>query len=148
MSRVVGLQRVINLLRSTAAGHAKGVARGLKLAAIPVLRASQRIVPVDLGTLKATGHIRHEGTGFNTVVIIGYGTDYGMYVHEDLDKAHGAAYNSKYAAEIRAKAKYWYAGAWRTYHTRGPNQQAKFLTKALADKKQEIVAIVVREANK
>jgi hypothetical protein len=99
MSRVTGLHGVIAGLRRASKAHAAGVARGLKLGGIEILRASQKIVPVDLGTLKATGHVRVEGSGFNTVVIIAYGTEYAAYVHEDLDKAHGSAYNTKYAKE-------------------------------------------------
>jgi hypothetical protein len=50
-------------------------------------------------------------------VVVGYATDYALYVHEDLTKAHGEAFNVKHADEIAAG----------TEHSRGPNQQAKFL---------------------
>jgi hypothetical protein len=124
------------------------VARGLKLAGIEILRDSQKRVPVDLGTLKATGHVRHEGAGFACTVYVGYGTEYAAYVHEEIEKAHGQAYNLKYAAEIRAKARYWYRGGWRTYHKRRPGEQAKFLTDAVRAKEHEVVDIIIREAHR
>jgi hypothetical protein len=127
------------------ARHERGIERGLKMAGVGVLRASQHIVPTDLGVLKATGHVRHEGRGFETVVIIGYGTDYGIYVHEELEKAHGEAYNTKYAAQIKARAKYWYKGDWRTYHKRRPQEQAKFLITALHDQRAWIKRTVRTE---
>lgn len=148
MASVTGLTGVVAALRKAEARHAKGAERGLKLGGIEILRSSQKYVPVDLGDLKATGHVRHTGAGFGTVVIIGYGMVYAAWVHEDLEKAHGEAYNVKYATEIAAKAKYWYKGGWRQYHNRGKGQTAKFLSKAVDDNRDKVVAIVKAEAVK
>lgn len=47
--------------------------RGMVAAGNLLLSASLKEVPVDTGALKASGHVRTEGTGFRTVVFIGYG---------------------------------------------------------------------------
>jgi hypothetical protein len=64
-------------------------------------------------------------------VIVGYTAAYAVYVHENLEAAHGQMYNAKYADEIamtRAmKAAKIPKGSFTEWHDRGPNQQAKFL---------------------
>lgn len=51
-------------------------------------------------------------------VVTGYrGVNYALYVHENLEAAHGKDFNAKYAAQIKA-------GSMRN---RGPNQKARFL---------------------
>ena len=66
----------------------------------------------------------HDGS-----VIVGYSAAYAIYVHEDMSKTHGAAYNTKYASEIKegltktGKVK----KGWKGKTDRGSNQQAKFL---------------------
>lgn len=65
--------------------------------------------------LRAMGkYAKIEATGSYAV---GYSASYAVIVHEDMEAAHGEDYNEKYAAEIAAGTK----------HSRGPNQQAKYL---------------------
>lgn len=104
-------------LRRVQGLHASGVQRGLTKAALQLQRDSQAIVPVDIGNLKNSAFTRREGSGFKTVMTVGYTAAYAVFVHEILTNAHGAAYNAKHSAEIAAGLE----------HSRGPNQQAKFL---------------------
>jgi len=55
--------------------------------------------------------------GDNTSVIVGFSTGYAVFVHENLEALHGAAYNAAYADQIASGA----------MHDRGPRQQAKYL---------------------
>lgn len=105
-------------LRGSAAIQAKILALGTRsgrrvqaalLAGARVLmEEADKIVPVDTGWLKNSGKIRVQGTGWNTVVSVGYGTigtraaDYAVYVHEDSTKRHGQTYNVHYASDIAA----------------------------------------------
>ena len=72
----------------------------------------------------------HDGS-----VVVGYNAGYAVYVHEDMNKAHGAAYNAKYAAEIASgltpsgKVK----KGWKGRTNRGADQQAKFLEKPVRE---------------
>ena len=54
-----------------------------------VMRVSQRKVPVDTGRLRATGYVAppQEGRG-GVYVELGYGTTYGIYVHERTELKH------------------------------------------------------------
>lgn len=93
------------------------VERGMKKGGLLIFRESQKEVPVDQGPLKASGFIRTTGKGVNTKLHLGYGAAYAIFVHENLDALHGAAFNAFHADEIRAGHE----------HSRGPNQKAKFL---------------------
>ena len=66
-------------------------------------------------------------------VVVGYTAAYAVYVHENLEAAHGTAYNAKYAAEIsqgqmvNKKGRVVKKKGWKGRTSRGPEQQAKFL---------------------
>lgn len=117
-----------------------GVARGLMKGGLHLQRKSQEITPVDLGDLHGSSFVRNVGgSGFNTDIVVGYGSEacnYAVFVHEDLDKAHGKAFNIKYAKEIAAG----------TMDNRGENQQAKFLERPARTEKKRIIKIIQREA--
>lgn len=53
-----------------------------------IFNQSQELVPVDTGRLRGSGRVTIERvpTGFSAT--ISYSTDYAIYVHEDLTKAH------------------------------------------------------------
>lgn len=99
--RIEGLDRLQRKL-----GEAPGIAlaaagAGLYQAAQPPFRESQRIVPVDTGTLKSSGDVSlPQMIGSNTVqVIIGYGgaaKEYAEIVHERMDAYHAAPTQAKY----------------------------------------------------
>lgn len=65
-------------------------------------------------------------------VVVGYEAPYAVVVHEDLEAAHGAAFNVKHAAEISAGKE----------KARGDNQQAKYLEAPFRIHKERIKAIV------
>lgn len=67
-------------------------------------------------------------------VVVGYTAAYALYVHEDLSKAHGDAYNEKWADDIAAGRK----------TSRGSGQQAKFLEQPMRERKEELRAIVTK----
>lgn len=81
---VQNVNAVIAAFRATMARHAKGCERGLKRAGLMLQRASQKLVPIDTGNLRASAFTRAEGSGFETVVTVGYTASYALFVHEDL----------------------------------------------------------------
>lgn len=76
--------------------YGAGMARGLKRAALLVQRESQKIVPVDTGTLINTAFTRADGRGENTSVVVGYKSNYAIYVHENLTARHAPGKEAKY----------------------------------------------------
>lgn len=135
ISRVSGLPSVLRNLRNANDRIGRGVQRGLVQGGRFLLRESHKIVPVDTGVLRASSDVRNVGgSGTKADIVVFYNTEYAVYVHEDLTKKHGQAYNEAYGAEGEK--------------LRGPDQQAKFLEKPAREKRQEILKIVVAEARK
>lgn len=96
----------------------KGFERGLKKAGLFLQTASQEIVPVEFSVLKNSAQTRAIGTGSKFNVLVSYGTDYAIYVHEDLEAKHKSG------------------------------KVAKFLEKPARENQDEMVAIVVVEIKK
>ena len=71
----------------------------------------------------------------HTAVRVGYTANYALFVHENLEAAHGAAFNAKHAAEIAAG----------TEHSRGDNQQAKFLETPFRQLRPQLQAGIVAD---
>jgi len=147
--KISGLPTVLRNLRSANDKIGMGIGRGLKRAGIFLQRESMKIVPVDLGNLKATATTRNVGgIGFRTDIIVSYGSsacDYAIYVHENLEALHGERFNVAYADRIASATTPAQKKKWSK---RGPNQQAKFLEKPAREKKSEIIAIITREAKR
>jgi len=105
--KITGINTVIRNLTKAKKNIATGVGRGLKKGGLHLKRKSDEIVPVDWGDLKGSGFCRNVGgTGFDTDIVVGYGSEacnYAIFVHEDLNAAHGKAFNIKYAKEILGK---------------------------------------------
>lgn len=141
-----GVDKVIRNLRRSVRVTGASLGRGLKEAGLYLQRESQKIVPVHTGDLKGSAFTRNVGgAGFDTDIIVGYTAGYAVYVHEDLEKAHGRAFNVKHAAEIagastKAQKKLWF--------NRGENQQAKFLEMPARQQRKELIRIIRREAMK
>jgi hypothetical protein len=143
MSKVIevyGVKEVLAKLSKADKDVGRGIQRGLIKAGLFLLRESQLIVPVDLGNLKASGATRAEGSGAATVVWVVYTANYAVYVHENLDAAHGKAYNLKYAEQISARLK--------GFHSRGENQQAKFLEEPARLHQDRLGQIIHEEVSK
>jgi bacteriophage HK97-gp10 putative tail-component len=108
---------------------------GLVKAGMYLQAQSMRVVPVDYGNLKASAFVASPmgmmDGGNKIIVEVGYTASYAIFVHEDPDAAHGAAFNAKYAVELahakalRRKKAGGTTGPFR--HNRGENQQYKFL---------------------
>lgn len=141
-----GVDKVISNLRRSSTVTARGLARGLTEAGRYLQRESQKIVPVHTGALKGSAFTRNVGgPGFDTDIVVGYTVGYAVYVHEDLEKAHGKLFNIKHAFEIagartKAQRKLWF--------NRGENQQAKFLEMPARQQRKELIRIIRREARK
>jgi len=116
--KVTGVEEIKkNLVRASINVHV-GLARGLKKAGLLVQRESQKIVPVDLGNLKASAFTRKMGSGLGVCVLVGYTASYAVYVHENLEAKHK------------------------------PGKTAKFLEKAAKENKDNIIKIIAEETGK
>ena len=80
-----GVEQVIRNIRLKNKRLGAGCERGIKLASLFLLRESQRLVPVDTGTLKASGFARTTGKGYGTRGGVGYTAAYAIFVHENVE---------------------------------------------------------------
>jgi len=60
------------------------VALGLRAAGLELQRASQQMAPVEFGNLRASAYTTSRGTGFGTIVEVGYTASYALFVHEKV----------------------------------------------------------------
>lgn len=79
-----GLRLVLGNMAARKAQIELGAEKGLKLAGLYLQRDSQSHVPVEFGPLKASAYTRATGSGFSSVVDVGYTASYAMYVHEKI----------------------------------------------------------------
>lgn len=93
---ITGLSGIKKALAEHREATAKGTRKGLIRAGLFLQRASQKVVPVDTGVLRASVATIPTGEGFNTEVTVGYGTDYAIYVHENLEARHKPGKTAKY----------------------------------------------------
>lgn len=133
-AKFTGVSQIFRNLRARSQRDNANAERGLKSAGLFIIRESLKIIPIEHGVLKSTWFVRMVGKGMRTRVFLGYTASYAIYVHEDMDAAHGAAYNAKYAADITAGRK----------KPRGPNQQSKFLERPAREKRQEALSLIRR----
>jgi hypothetical protein len=110
---VQGIKEIKRAFAARKRRHAKGLRKGLYRAGLFLQRESQKIVPIELGVLRNSANTRMEGTGHNSAAVVSYGTNYAVYVHEDLEARHK------------------------------PGKQAKFLEQPLREKRDRIGAIVI-----
>ncbi len=114
-----GLATVRRKMAKAVRDQLKRTERALVRASLFLQRESQKVCPVEFGVLKNSAFTRLEVPAPAPVikVRVGYTAAYAIFVHENLDALHGAAYNAFYADEIAKGLK----------KNRGKNQQAKFL---------------------
>lgn len=149
MAKVQGIREIKQALDKIQHIHAQGLARGLMRAGLWLQRESMLLVPVLTGQLKNSANTRQEGGGFEVSVVVSYGTEYAVYVHEDMEAAHGAAFNAKYADKIAwaARSRSKLARKARKYYfKRGENQQAKFLETPLRTGRDKMRRMIVDAA--
>lgn len=82
---ILGVKEVLLNIDRKRRELAAGTERGLKLAGLQLQRESQKLVPVEFGPLKASAFTRAKGSGFFTVVNVGYTADYALFVHERVE---------------------------------------------------------------
>lgn len=134
--------KLLDKLRAKQADYGKKIEAGIKRAALHLQRASQKVVPVLSGNLKASSFTRSEGKGLSVKAHVGYTAAYAVYVHENLDAAHGSEFNAKHADKIaghqgrntKSKHAYWF--------NRGPNQRAKFLEGPMNEERPAMAALI------
>lgn len=126
-----GLKQVMANIRRETELRKRRFLIGLTRGAAVIFRASQQLVPIDTGNLRASGYVRQTGTAVHPVIAIGYTASYAIFVHENLQALHGEAFNRAYAKQLARAKKRRRAGvlpASSPYrHNRAPAQQAKFL---------------------
>lgn len=142
--RITGVRKIRVNLKTYMVDQGRVFSIGLRRAGIFLQHKSQKITPVLTGTLRNTAFTRRFGSGYRTDVVVGYTAKYAAFVHEDLDKAHGRQFNELHASEIASAHT---PSQKRYFHTRGENQQAKFLEKPAREKRPEMLAIIASEAS-
>lgn len=109
------------------------VEKALTVGSVVIGRESLKEVPVDEGVLRSTFYTIKKGSGMATNIELGYSDPKAIYVHENLNAAHGETFNAFYKKQI---------AAGKT-HRRKPGEKAKFLEdpiKQHIDQIQENVA--------
>ena len=99
MAKLLGVSKVRRQLKQARKRHASRVRPSLIRGGLLLQRFSQQIVPVEFGILKNTANTRAEGDGFDTEVIVSYGTDYAVHVHENPNARHKPPTRYKYLEE-------------------------------------------------
>lgn len=144
---VTGVNKTILGIRKVEKRVYRNLNRGLHKCADVLLEKSRELCPVDKGDLFLSGKVSKKVSPDGLPRYeVGYGAlnddghDYAIYVHEDLDALHGAAFNAdpKHAAEI---------AAGKT-HPRREQEQAKFLEQPARQSTPEFRAIVLEEMQK
>lgn len=79
---VKGVAEVVKKIKENHEKIGKNIENALKKAGLELQRASQLLVPVNFGVLKASAYTRAKGEGFETDVTVGYTANYAIYVHE------------------------------------------------------------------
>jgi len=149
---ITGIREVIMKLTGFRMKFAHATERGLVKSGLLVMRESQKMVPVQMGPLKASAFTDKSGSGFATDVMIGYnGPLYAAYVHEipgiDLSSpvTHGQAFNIKHAAEIAAAKGTPFGTAAGGMFNRKPEEQWKYLERPLWDNLGKIFGTITNE---
>lgn len=97
---VLGVEKLVARMAASVIAAEKGAAQGIYKRGLSIFEKSQRIVPVEFGTLRSSGHVtqpRREGGGW--VVEIGYGgaaAGYAIYVHEITTNYHRPPTQAKF----------------------------------------------------
>jgi hypothetical protein len=136
--KISGALTVLKNLRRATTLIGSGAEIGLIRGGLMIQALSQKEVPVELSNLKNSAFTRKVGgSGLSADVVVGYTASYAVYVHENLDAAHGAEYNQKHRDEIRNGET----------HSRGANQKAKFLEDPLKENRHEVINHVKKAIN-
>lgn len=156
MAEIKGLAKLKSKLVLQSRTMNQRLSIGLERCGLLIQRESMKLCPVDTGNLRASAFTRVRYRNTPAVEVrVGYTAAYALYVHENLDALHGAAFNEAHADRISGtkgrkkmrKAK-GVSGIHNPFdHSRGENQQAKFLEQPARELQPEMRAIL-REAMK
>lgn len=93
-----GARKILKNLRIISRRYEGALGSAIYLQAQSIMAQSKRLVPVDTGRLRATGYVGPpENRGlFRIQVQAGYGTEYAVPVHEDMDARHSPGLTAKY----------------------------------------------------
>jgi hypothetical protein len=127
---VQGTMQVIRNMKRKDEQFARDVARGLKKGGLYLQRTSQKLVPVEFGVLKNSAFTRAFGSGFQTVVVVGYTAAYAGQVHERV------------AMKLKGRPRRPSPPHRGRYWDPLPRATAKFLEKPVRDDKEKISKIV------
>lgn len=64
-----------------------------------IFNKSQELCPIDTGRLRNSGRVTVQDEDYGMSASITYSTDYAIYVHEDLTKAHKFPTQAKFLEE-------------------------------------------------
>lgn len=93
---VNNLDAVLKAMRKENKRRGVAMERGLVKGGLRIQRESQKIVPIDTSALKNSARTRKEGKGHKTQVTVSYGTEYAVFVHEDLTARHAPGKTAKF----------------------------------------------------
>jgi len=154
--QMTGIDTILKNLDRQDKAIAAAVENGLKRAGDMLLIESNKLVPVQIGKLMASGEVRNVGgKGWKADIAVFYKALYAAVVHENLEAVHGRAFNVKYARQIAAHSRtikrgaragqVVYATAKSGWAPRGENQQAKFLETPMRTCREDLLGIVAWE---
>lgn len=95
---IEGFKEIFKKMGLIEAELLKGAQKGLRDTAEDILGESQKLVPVDTGTLQKSGTVQYNED--KTIATISYSTPYALKQHEDLSLKHNTSKNEN------AQAKY------------------------------------------
>ena len=103
-----GLDAFLQGLKDVEERYRKAAAAAVYQEATIVGRESVKQCPVDTGRLRSSFYLKPPEDLNNPVVRMGYGTDYGVYVHERVDVYHAAPTKAKFLEDpINAAKSGW-----------------------------------------
>jgi len=149
--QILGVDRLRRQFRALDIAVARGAQQGIQEAGNLLLEKSLEVAPKDTGNMEDGSFVRRRGSGYRTVISVGYQAPYAAMVHEDIGKAHGTSYNVKYAQRIANKERYLavrqrpdgsIAAYNMVYHNRRSQEQAKFLERPFYENLDRMVLSV------
>lgn len=129
---IIGVDEVVAKIKAKRKNLGYYVEKGMRKAGATLLAASQKMVPVEYGQLRASGFQRTIGRDYKARVIIGYTATYAFYVHELVG--------------MKLKGKPRISGIGRYWDPRGA--RAKFLERPARDLAPKLRQIIRDEARK
>ena len=98
--KIKGIQLALDNLYDKSEEIIANARKAMKQGGQLIQRVSQKLVPVQYGVLKASAFTRDISIEGKIIIQVGYTAAYALYVHENLDALHGAAFNTVYADRI------------------------------------------------